>query len=70
MGGEDLAVEQQQGRGDRDREDGTDQGGDASPPGRYQSLGWQKGRDLVWPGPATAEEISAYRQKQASNRGR
>ena len=51
-------------------EDGTDNGGDGSPTGKYQTLGWQKGRDLVWPCPATPEEISAYRQKQASKRGR
>jgi len=51
-------------------DDGTDHGGDGSPIGKYQTLGWQKGRDLVWPCPATPEEISAYRQKQASKRGR
>jgi hypothetical protein len=43
--------------------DGIDHGGDATP-----EEGWKpsfsKGRDLVWPRPATAEEVQAYETEQ------
>ena len=51
-------------------EDGVDNGGDASPTTQSETFGWQKGRDLVWPTPATAEEVSTYYQRLASKRGR
>ena len=50
-------------------EDGTDNGGDASPAGNAESLSWQRGRDLVWPCPATLEEVSTFQQKHAPKRG-
>jgi hypothetical protein len=50
-------------------EDGTDNGGDASPTGKTESLSWQRGRDLVWPCQATREEVSAFQQKQATKHG-
>src|SRR5262249_28063626 len=50
-------------------EDGEDNGGDPSPATHSNSyVGWLKGRDFVWPQPATPEEIAAYRQKVASHR--
>jgi hypothetical protein len=51
-------------------EDGTDNGGDAAPALKSDTFGWQRGRDLVWPCPATAEEVSAYQQKHATKPGR
>jgi hypothetical protein len=51
-------------------EDGVDNGGDASPATQSETFSWQRGRDLVWPTPATAEEVSAYCQRLASKRGR
>ena len=51
-------------------EDGKDDGGDASPPGKSDTLNWQRGRDVVWPSVATAEEVRAYQQKQAAKRRR
>ena len=51
-------------------EDGIDNGGDASPAVKSESVNWSKGRDLVWPSPATAEEISAYRQSKAKKHDR
>jgi hypothetical protein len=51
-------------------EDGVDNGGDASPTGSSDTLSWQRGRDLVWPGPATAEEVRAYHEKQARRHGK
>lgn len=40
-------------------EDGKDDGGDATIPGDSNARGWWKGRDWVWPLPATKEEIEA-----------
>jgi hypothetical protein len=51
-------------------EDGVDNGGDASAGGKSDTFAWQKGHDLVWPCPATAEEVRAYQEKQASKRSR
>jgi hypothetical protein len=50
-------------------EDGVDNGGDASPATKSETFGWQRGRDLVWPTAATAEEVSAYYERLASKRG-
>ena len=48
--------------------DGIDNGGDPtnpeSTPGAKSSFSWQRGRDWVWPQPATDAEIDAYFQKQ------
>ncbi|HXU79373.1 MAG TPA: hypothetical protein VN794_22525, partial [Methylomirabilota bacterium] len=41
-------------------DDGHDDGGDASSTQNYLSFTWQRGRDLVWPQPATAEEVQKY----------
>jgi hypothetical protein len=49
-------------------EDGKDDGGDASlPPGAtyYQDL-W-RGKDMVWPQPATPAEVEAWRKAEAKN---
>jgi hypothetical protein len=51
-------------------EDGVDNGGDASPADGSDSVGWQKGRDLVWPWPASSEEVIAFQQKDAKKHGR
>ena len=50
-------------------EDCADNGGDASPAVKSESFNWQKGRDLVWPSPATLEEVKAYRQRTAKKHG-
>ena len=44
-------------------EDGEDDGGDASlPPGRTNlRMIWER-KDMVWPAPATADEVEAYRK--------
>lgn len=46
-------------------EDGEDNNGDATPMEveGTKSKSWLKGRDAVWPQPATAEEIAAYFKK-------
>lgn len=46
-------------------EDGVDNGGDATQATNSVSstLYWQYGRDIVWPMPATPEEIKAYKEK-------
>jgi hypothetical protein len=50
-------------------EDGEDDGGDPSPAASSKaSVAWLKGRDFVWPWPATPEEIAAYHQKTISHR--
>jgi hypothetical protein len=42
-------------------QDAEDNGGDPKPAeGSSKSLQWQKGRDWVWPQPATTEEIEIY----------
>ncbi len=40
--------------------DGVDDGGNPKPSGDSQSLQWQRGRDWVWPQPATPEEVQYY----------
>jgi len=54
-------------------EDGVDNGGDASPLPRTltqtSDFHWKSGRDLIWPSPATPQEIIAFREKKAKNRG-
>jgi len=47
-------------------EDGKDDGGDGSMATQSVSLIWQKGRDLVWPLPATLEEITAHERTKVS----
>ncbi|EEF62158.1 hypothetical protein [Pedosphaera parvula] len=49
-------------------EDGEDNGGDATPtePASTVNKNWLKGRDAVWPQPATPEEIEAYRTNSPS----
>jgi hypothetical protein len=47
-------------------EDGVDNGGDGSSATKTSSYGWQRGRDLVWPMPATPAQVSAYQAKQAT----
>ena len=42
-------------------EDGIDQGGDPQPEPPSVSLSWQRGRDWLWPRPATDAEIELYR---------
>ncbi|EEF62159.1 hypothetical protein [Pedosphaera parvula] len=44
-------------------DDGEDNGGDATPtePASTVNKNWLKGRDMVWPQPATLEDIEAYR---------
>jgi len=44
--------------------DGSDDGGDASPTGSSKSLYWLNGHDLVWPRPATQQEIDAARSSR------
>jgi hypothetical protein len=45
-------------------DDGIDNGGDATPKEGSSSSFWYNGRDLVWPRPATAEEVQAYEAEQ------
>lgn len=42
--------------------DGEDNGGDPTPTGSSKSLYWLRGRDWVWPQPATAEEVRNFYQ--------
>jgi hypothetical protein len=44
-------------------EDGVDNGGDPSSPAGTKTFPWLRGRDMVWPGPATDAEVSAHREK-------
>lgn len=48
--------------------DGRDDGGDPSPakPDQTYPLIW-RGKDVVWPSPATPEEVEAYRKEAAKN---
>lgn len=47
-------------------EDGVDDGGDPRPVNEEsKSLYWGKGRDWVWPQPATSEQIAAYHAELA-----
>jgi len=49
-------------------EDGVDDGGDASPAVKTENINWVKGRDYVWPWPATAEEVAAYEKQKGAKR--
>jgi hypothetical protein len=51
-------------------EDGVDNGGDAASPVKSDTFGWQKGRDMVWPCPASAEELRTYQEKHTAKRCR
>lgn len=44
-------------------DDGKDEGGNPNPPDGSTSVQWQRGRDWVWPQPATAEEIQKFYEK-------
>ena len=44
-------------------EDGVDNGGDPVTPPNTKSFPWLKGRDVVWPVPATDAEVSARHEK-------
>jgi hypothetical protein len=44
-------------------DDGVDNGGDPTVPPPSESLAWLKGRDHVWPSPATDQEIQAYQKR-------
>jgi hypothetical protein len=46
-------------------EDGEDNGGDPSSATGSKTFWWLRGRDWVWPQPATIEEVSAYYQEMA-----
>lgn len=47
-------------------EDGEDNGGDSNPAETNSKLkAWHRGRDWVWPQPASEREIEDYYQKQA-----
>jgi hypothetical protein len=45
-------------------ENGVDDGGDAAPEKKSESVSWPHGRDVVWPSPASPEEVDAYRRYQ------
>ncbi|HSU53746.1 MAG TPA: hypothetical protein VLT36_06780 [Candidatus Dormibacteraeota bacterium] len=45
-------------------EDGIDNGGDPTPPSTTKEFPWLRGRDQVWPTPASAEEISSFRKRK------
>jgi hypothetical protein len=45
-------------------EDGIDNGGDPTPKEGSSASFWFYGRDLVWPRPATDEEVQAYEAEQ------
>jgi hypothetical protein len=45
--------------------DGVDDGGDPRAPVSTGTYGWQRGRDWVWPQPATQEEIADFNKKNA-----
>jgi hypothetical protein len=44
-------------------EDGVDNGGDPATPASTKTFPWLKGRDMVWPVPATDAEVFARREK-------
>jgi hypothetical protein len=44
-------------------DDGVDNGGDPVPLPPSDELDWMKGRDYVWPAPATDQEIQAYERR-------
>jgi hypothetical protein len=46
-------------------EDGEDNGGDPTPTTTAVN-NWLKGRDFVWPRPATAEEVEDYQGAQST----
>jgi hypothetical protein len=46
-------------------EDGIDNGGNASSEVPSKSVTWQRGRDLVWPRPASPEELKAFLEKHS-----
>ena len=49
-------------------EDGEDNGGDPTSAANSKTFPWLKGRDLVWPTPATDAEVLAHRQKLQGKR--
>lgn len=49
-------------------DDGRDDGGDPTPAKPMRSYQWTwRGKDAVWPAPATAEEIGAWRNERTKN---
>jgi hypothetical protein len=53
--------------------DGIDDGGSSEsptprPPGQRSSLPWTSRRDLVWPTPASPEEVASYEKAQPSKK--
>ena len=52
-------------------DDGEDNGGDANPAeGKSKSNTWQRGRDWVWPQPASEQEIEDYYRQQSLKKSR
>ena len=51
-------------------EDGVDDGGDARPKDTSEIKDLSKGRDWVWPAPATAQEIADYNEGMAKERNK
>jgi hypothetical protein len=49
-------------------EDGVDDGGDPSPVKTSTSYSWQRGRDWVWPQPASEQEIKSYDANNSAHR--
>ncbi len=49
-------------------DDATDDGGDPHPSRGSSLLSWQRGRDWVWPQPATVAEIESFESKPSSRR--
>jgi hypothetical protein len=43
----------------------VDDDGDASPTNNVSTFGMMKGRDWVWPQPATAEDLRAWEEKNS-----
>jgi hypothetical protein len=48
-------------------DDGRDDGGDPASEQNRLNFSWQRGHDLVWPQPATAEEVKAYLDSKKNN---
>jgi len=49
-------------------EDGEDNGGDPTSITETKTLGWQRGRDWVWPVPATKDELKKHYEQLAAKR--
>ncbi|MBL9127708.1 MAG: hypothetical protein JNL97_08675, partial [Verrucomicrobiales bacterium] len=53
-------------------ENGTDEGGDPTPRAEGLTVNhhWWRGKDAVWPRPATSEEIAEWHSREQNTRGR